>query len=83
MCVTISLQNLHWQKWNLGDFKIVIENWNILEDYSDKKAYKNILQYIGRKDFAKKLEIYLAVGQQFCLILVSKYHYIETTYGFP
>ena len=45
------------------DFKIVVENWNLLEDYSDKKTFKNILQYIGRKDLATKLEIYLAIGQ--------------------
>ena len=36
------------------DFKIVVENWNLLEDYSDKKTFKNILQYIGRKDLATK-----------------------------
>ena len=45
------------------DFKIVVENWNLLEDYSDKKTFKNILQYIERKDLATKLEIYLAIGQ--------------------
>ena len=45
------------------DFKIVVENWNLLEDYSDKKTFKNILQYIGRKDLATKLEIYLSIGQ--------------------
>ena len=63
MCVTILCRTCTGKSGIWEDFKIVIENWNLLEDYSDKKAYKNILQYIGRKDFAKKLEIYLAVGQ--------------------
>ena len=64
------------------DFRIVVEDGNILEDYSDKMTYKKMLQYIGRKDLATKLEIYLAKGQSFCLILLSKLHHTETAYGF-
>ena len=45
------------------DFKMIVEDENLLQGHSDKKKYKKILQYIGRKDLATKLEIYLATGQ--------------------
>ena len=45
------------------DFKMIVEDENLLQGHSDKKTYKKILQYIGRKDLATKLEIYLATGQ--------------------
>ena len=45
------------------DFKMIVEDENLLQGHSDQKTYKKILQYIGRKDLATKLEIYLATGQ--------------------
>ena len=44
-------------------FKMIVEDENLLQGHSDQKTYKKILQYIGRKDLATKLEIYLATGQ--------------------
>lgn len=44
------------------DLEIVLEQENILEDDRDKKTFKDILQSIGRRDLATKMEIYLAVG---------------------
>lgn len=44
------------------DLEIVLEQENILEDDRDKKTFKEILQSIGRRDLATKMEIYLAVG---------------------
>lgn len=44
------------------DLEIVLEQENILDDDRDKKTFKEILQSIGRRDLATKMEIYLAVG---------------------
>lgn len=44
------------------DLEIVLEQENLLEDDRDKKTFKEILQSIGRRDLATKMEIYLAVG---------------------
>ena len=47
------------------DLEIVLEQENLLEHDGDKKTFKKVLQSIGRKDMATKMEIYLAVGQYF------------------
>ena len=48
------------------DLEIVLEQENLLEHDEDKKTFKEVLQSIGRKDLATKMEVYLAVGQYFC-----------------
>ena len=47
------------------DLEIVLEQENLLEHDGDKKTFQEVLQSIGRKDLATKMEIYLAVGQYF------------------
>ena len=47
------------------DLEIVLEQENLLEHDEDKKTFKEVLQSIGRKDLATKMEVYLAVGQYF------------------
>ena len=47
------------------DLEIVLEQENLLEHDEDKKTFKEVLQSIGRKDLATKMEVYLAVVQYF------------------
>ena len=45
------------------DLEIILEEQKYLEDGSNRKAFKKILQCIERTDLATKLDIYLAIGE--------------------
>ena len=48
-----------------GDLAIFLKRSSILEDELGRKVFKKILKEIQRYDWAKKLKIYLEIGQYF------------------
>ena len=45
------------------DLEIILEEHKYLEDSSNRKTFKKILQCIERTDLATTLDIYLAIGE--------------------